>query len=81
MGDLLKTKLCTCYYLSHFFVLSQVKYNRAYALSKMSRTAEAERELQEAKTMAADFSESRHKIITSALQTIRVRQCVYRSSE
>ncbi len=40
----------------------------------MKRTAEAEKELREAKTMAADFSESRHKIITSALENIRVSQ-------
>lgn len=61
-----------------FLVFSpgQVKYNRAYALSKMNRIAEAEHELREAKTMAADFTESRHKIISSALDKIRVRVCV-----
>ena len=48
-----------------------MKYNRAYALAKMGRTAEAKKELEEAKDIAVGFSETRHKIITSALENIK----------
>ncbi|XP_064396169.1 neutrophil cytosol factor 2-like isoform X2 [Halichondria panicea] len=51
----------------------EVQYNRAYTLSKMGRAAEAKKELEEAKESAANFSESRHKIILSALENIRTR--------
>ena len=51
----------------------QVLYNYAYALHMMGETGAAKEKLETAKAQAASTSESRHNIITAALDTIRVR--------
>lgn len=58
---------CYCY------VCSQVQYNQAFALMKLGRNVEAMDELTKAKTKAANYTESRHKIIAPALENMRVR--------
>ena len=47
-------------------------FNQAYALVKVGREAEAMELLQQAKSKAAATSESRHKIIAPALDTVMV---------
>ena len=51
--------------------LAQVMFNQAYALVKTGRVPEAMEELQRAKSKAA-VSESRHKIISPALDGVMV---------
>lgn len=63
-----------CVILACVIVLcTQVQYNQAFALMKQGRNVEAMDELMKAKTKAATFTESRHKIIAPALESMRVR--------
>ena len=50
----------------------QVMFNQAFALTKLGRTAEAMDELHKAKSKSATTSESRHKIISPALDNMMV---------
>ena len=50
----------------------QVMYNRANAYMCMGKASEAREELEKAKELSAITSESRHKIITDALDSVRV---------
>ena len=61
-----------CVNLTHAVCfLAQVMFNQAYALVKTGRVPEAMEELQRAKSKAA-VSESRHKIISPALDGVMV---------
>jgi hypothetical protein len=51
-------------------------YNHAYGLYYSGRTSEAREELEGAKAVAANTTESRHKIIVAALDNIKVRGVV-----
>lgn len=50
----------------------QVMYNRAYSNYCMGQAAEATRELEEAKRLSSTTSESRHKVISIALEKVKV---------
>ena len=52
---------------------TQILYNKAYVLDHMGFRTEAMDELVTARGIAADTSELRHRIITSALESMRVR--------
>lgn len=49
----------------------EVNYNQAYTLYQMGRREEALKELQVGEASAVDCSESRHKIITAAIDKLR----------
>lgn len=57
------------YLLKHHL---KVLFNQAYALVKVGRNPEAMEQLQQAKSKAAATSESRHKIISPALDIVMV---------
>lgn len=48
-------------------------YNRAYALYQIGRKGEAQSELEQAQKIAVESSESRHRVITLALEQLEVR--------
>lgn len=51
-------------------------YNRAYALYQIGRKGEAQSELEQAQKIAVESSESRHRVITLALEQLQVRLCL-----
>lgn len=51
----------------------QVMYNKAYAYSQLGMREKAARELEGALEKAAESSESRHKIILSAIEKMKVQ--------
>ena len=51
-------------------------YNRAYALYQIGRKGEAQSELEQAQKIAVESSESRHRVITLALEHLQVRLCL-----
>lgn len=58
-------------------IILQVQYNQAFVLMKLGRNVEAMDELTKAKTKSANYSESRHKIIAPALESMRVRHLIH----
>jgi len=62
-----------CVFICGICLCVQVLYNYAYALHVSGEVGVAKEKLEVAKTQAGSTSESRHKIITAALDTIRVR--------
>ena len=56
-----------------YIIILQVQYNQAFVLMKLGRNVEAMDELTKAKTKSANYSESRHKMIAPALESMRVR--------
>jgi len=49
----------------------EILYNRAYVLCHKGRNAEAREELEKAKQIAADASESRQRIVNAALENMK----------
>lgn len=58
--------------LSPLLLQHQILYNRAYVLCHKGRNAEAREELEKAKQIAADASESRQRIVNAALENMKV---------
>ena len=54
-----------------------MQYNQAFVLMKLGRNVEAMDELTKAKTKSANYSESRHKMIAPALESMRVRHLTH----
>ena len=53
-------------------ILLQVLYNKAYCLWQINDRAESKRLLDEALGSAAECSESRHRVVSTALDQIKV---------
>ena len=68
---------CYCYARLVRCIILQVQYNQAFVLMKLGRNVEAMDELTKAKTKSANYSESRHKIIAPALESMRVRHLTH----
>ena len=52
--------------------LYKVLYNRAYAIYSMGKHSEALAELENARKIAVESSESRHRVISQALDQMKV---------
>ena len=51
----------------------QIMYNTAYAYAQLGRKSDAHEQIEKALAMSEQSSENRHKIISSALEDLRVR--------
>ena len=62
------------------YVAFQIMYNKAYVYTQTGRRSDAQEQMEKAAAMSEQSSENRHKIISAALDDMRVRFVPHRTT-
>jgi hypothetical protein len=71
--------MAVCVYMEiNLLFLSQVLYNKAYSELQLGRRQQCDELLENGREIASGVSESRHRIITSAIESLKVTVYILR---